>query len=434
MTRYPMDRHAPSLYHVYGSVSHTALTSPTTKPSSSSTTGGGGSTRGQSWTHYGATPGGQKRKGVTSVWGWLGVGVDRFPGSSGSSWSVVADCVCRNVRLGRWALRNSLRNLLNMDRQKSTSLGALVLQTSVLALTIRYSRTEAVTGPRYLTSTAVVMSELLKLVVCLYMALCSASGQRVRGVWQDLTDVGEAVRTAIPAALYTLQNNLQFVAVSHLDAATFQVTYQLKILTTALFSVVFLGRQLDSLRWSSLVMLTAGVALVQLPDPSTGERQSGTGGSSVVGVAAVLAMCLSSGCAGVYFEKILKSSSQSIWAKNVQMAFVSVWLGVAGVVVTDGPRVAEQGFFQGYNTLTLIIILQQAVLGLIISMVMKYADNILKGFASAISIILTSFISCLLLQDLHLSCSFLMGTSIVLISALLYNVDREADKHTLHTV
>ena len=34
-------------------------------------------------------------------------------------------------------------------------------------------------------------------------------------------------------------------------------------------------------------------------------------------------------------------------------------------------------------------------------MVMKYADNILKGFASAISIILTSFISYIFLNDLQ---------------------------------
>jgi len=66
------------------------------------------------------------------------------------------------------------RNLLTMNRQKSASLGALVLQTSLLALTIRYSRTETVSGPRYLTSTAVVMSELIKLVACLYMVAHSS--------------------------------------------------------------------------------------------------------------------------------------------------------------------------------------------------------------------------------------------------------------------
>ncbi|KAK7508402.1 hypothetical protein BaRGS_00000641, partial [Batillaria attramentaria] len=331
---------------------------------------------------------------------------------------------------------DNYRNLMNMDRYKSASLGALVLQTSLLALTIRFSRTEEVSGPRYLTSTAVVVSEAIKLLASLYMVFITSRRKGPGAAWGDLLDMREAVKTVVPSGIYTFQNNLQFIAVSHLDAATFQVTYQLKILTTAVFSVMFLRRQLDSVRWAALVMLTVGVALVQLPRLVSCSPDSGvtcaigpgeeTGDrSTMVGLMAVLAMCLSSGFAGVYFEKILKSSSQSLWAKNVQMALSSVILGLLAVAWFDSSPVEEHGFFQGYNLLTVIIVLQQAVLGLIISLVMKYADNILKGFASAISIVLTTFISYILMHDLVPSCSFLIGTAVVMGSVLLYNVDRQ---------
>lgn len=44
-----------------------------------------------------------------------------------------------------------------------------------------------------------------------------------------------------------------------------QVTYQLKILTTALFSVSMLGKRLGLYQWLSLLLLMAGVTFVQVP-------------------------------------------------------------------------------------------------------------------------------------------------------------------------
>jgi UDP-sugar transporter A1/2/3 len=72
------------------------------------------------------------------------------------------------------------------------------------------------------------------------------------------------MKLMIPAALYTLQSNLLFIALSRLDAASYQITYQLKILTTALVSIFMLGKHIDLTKWISLVILTVGVSLAQV--------------------------------------------------------------------------------------------------------------------------------------------------------------------------
>ncbi len=50
----------------------------------------------------------------------------------------------------------------------------------------------------------------------------------------------ELLKVSVPSFLYVIQNNLLYLALSNLDAATYQVCYQLKILTTALFSATML--------------------------------------------------------------------------------------------------------------------------------------------------------------------------------------------------
>ena len=51
----------------------------------------------------------------------------------------------------------------------------------------------------------------------------------------------ETLRLGVPAACYTVQNNLLYLAVTHMSAAGSQVLYQSKTLSTALFSVTILS-------------------------------------------------------------------------------------------------------------------------------------------------------------------------------------------------
>ncbi|XP_042283507.1 solute carrier family 35 member A3b isoform X1 [Thunnus maccoyii] len=311
-------------------------------------------------------------------------------------------------------------------RLKYMSLGVLVLQTTSLVLTMRYSRTLKEDGPRYLASSAVVSAEVLKILACTLLVL-SENNFSLRAMNQLLKEeiVNKSVETmklAIPAGIYTLQNNLLYVALSNLDAATYQVTYQLKILTTALFSVSMLGKKLGLYQWLSLLFLMAGVTLVQWPTESEvdSEQKVLSAGSQFVGLMAVLMACVSSGFAGVYFEKILKETKQSVWVRNIQLGLFGFVFGFLGMIIYDGQRVRESGMFQGYNTITCTVVVLQALGGLVIAVVIKYADNILKGFATSLSIILSTLISYFLLEDFNPTSMFFLGAMLVIAATFLY--------------
>jgi len=86
----------------------------------------------------------------------------------------------------------------------------------------------------------------------------------------------------------------------------------------------------------------------------------------------------------------------------------------------DAKEVIENGLFQGYDTVVVLIVLIQAFGGLMVAVAVKYADNILKVFATSISIIVSSIFSYLVLDDLTAGTLFFIGTVLVLTSTVLY--------------
>ncbi|XP_059188252.1 UDP-galactose translocator isoform X2 [Centropristis striata] len=314
-------------------------------------------------------------------------------------------------------------------RLKYISLAVLVVQNASLILSIRYVRT--LPGDRFFTTSAVVMAEILKVLTCLLIILLQKRFN-VKEVALFLFDsiviqYKDTLKLAVPSLIYTLQNNLQYIAISNLPAATFQVTYQLKILTTALFSVMMLRKTLSRVQWVSLLLLFGGVAIVQVQQE--GNKEASVSDSSnqnySAGLVAVVISCLSSGFAGVYFEKILKGSSASVWVRNVQLGIFGTALGMLGLWWNDGAAIAERGFLFGYTDMVWCVIFNQAFGGLLVAVVVKYADNILKGFATSFSIIVSTVLS-IYLFGFHVDLLFTAGAGLVIGAVYMYSLPKAA--------
>jgi len=329
--------------------------------------------------------------------------------------------------IGKSGLRtDSAMNKAN--EKKSTmirriALFVLVIQGSMVVICMRYSRIPQQGVEPYRPTTAVACTEFLKILIASLVVLWTEK-HPVEHMYEEIfVNWRMTLKVGIPAFLYTIQNNLLYFALSELDASVYQVLYQVKLLTTAIFSVFLLGRSFSLTRWLSLGLLAIGVAVVQLSG-NAGENEDGVSlHMSTQGVLALFVAACLSGLAGVWFEKMLKESKVSLWMRNVQLGAFSLMFSLLSVQ-SENWNGNTRPFFTGYEPIVMLVIFIGACGGLLVAVVMKYADNILKGFALSISIILTSVISYLLPDfDFQPSVLFLFGTAIVLFATFVYNTE-----------
>lgn len=108
---------------------------------------------------------------------------------------------------------------------KYISLFVLVIQSTSLVLIMRYSR--MMDGPRYLSSTAVVLAECVKFITCFILVAYGNNWQLLPFLKELKVEIvdkyTETLKVCVPSLLYTVQNNLLYLALTNLDAATYQV-------------------------------------------------------------------------------------------------------------------------------------------------------------------------------------------------------------------
>ncbi|KAM8846742.1 CMP-sialic acid transporter isoform 1-T1 [Synchiropus picturatus] len=303
-------------------------------------------------------------------------------------------------------------------------LTVMTLVAATYTVALRYTRTMSSAG-LYFSTTAVCLTEVIKLILSLGM-LAKETGHpsRLKNALVEhvIFSPKELLKLSVPSVVYAIQNNMAFLALSNLDAAVYQVTYQLKIPCTALCTVLMLNRSLSRLQWFSVFMLCAGVTLVQWKPAEATKVQIEQ--NPVLGFTAIAIAVLCSGFAGVYFEKVLKSSDTSLWVRNIQMYLSGIVVTLIGVLVTDGENVLEKGFFFGYTPWVFFVIFLASVGGLYTSVVVKYTDNIMKGFSAAAAIVLSTVAS-VMLFGLQITITFASGAAMVCVSIYLYGLPKQ---------
>ena len=262
---------------------------------------------------------------------------------------------------------------------------------------------------------------------------------------REALEVKDLLKMCVPAFLYLIQNNLMYLALTNLSVPLYEVANQGKILATAVCGFWIMGRSLTVRQTSALFLLASGIVIAQLADygqkvskDHVDEGQQ----SRLLGLIAMFISCFTSGLAGVYFEWMLKtgggssesSSSKStassttdpgqspkekvqksVYVRNMQLALPS--LLISSPILFQ--RKSLLSLYQGYDWLVWLIISSQAMTGLLIAFVMKYADSTVKVMAVSLSVIVASGLSSLMLGE-SVNVIFMIGAIMVVSAQFVY--------------
>ena len=283
------------------------------------------------------------------------------------------------------------------------------------------------------------VGEMLKGVFCLYMVLRDMRVRSAKSEEEAELDTREepnglsavtrrltltSAPMAVPALIFLAMNLLSFVSLRRISASAFTLIQQSKLIFTAVLSRILLGKTLSYVRWRALGTLLCAVLIIcyetrPLPPPtcapagaSGGERSVSSAGRGlsvgtpppgpstdeelthlassqraadyVVGVTAVGLEAALSGFSNVYFERVLKSTSLSLWERNVQLAGYSLLIYVP-MALSVHPNLLH-----GWSALTWITAFLGALGGILIGLVINYMDSISKNLALSVAIVLTA--------------------------------------------
>jgi UDP-sugar transporter A1/2/3 len=189
-----------------------------------------------------------------------------------------------------------IKRFLYIISPKWLSLLGFMIQSSLVILILKSSNIYSnisIGAKSHIISTTVVITEILKLIlssIACYVIDSNMNYMKFKHILIiALTeDSGDCLKLFVPAFLYTIQNNLQYIIE---EAPLFLVLYNLKIITTAIFYSTLLSRRLSTREWSAIALLAMGVSMVESSQLDIVPHHA----SDVIGILSVIIACLTSG-------------------------------------------------------------------------------------------------------------------------------------------
>lgn len=249
-------------------------------------------------------------------------------------------------------------------------------------------------GYKYDYATVPFLAEVFKLLVSsliLWRECQTSPSPRITTEWKTVR------LFPIPSIIYLIHNNVQFATLTYVDTSTYQIMGNLKIVTTGILFRLFLRRKLSTLQWMAIVLLAVGTTTSQVKGCGEASCDSVFTAPIQGYLFGVLSACLSAS-AGVYTEYLMKKNNDSLYWQNIQLYTFGAIFNMAKLLLDDFRGGFEKGpwwqrLFDGYSITTWMVVLNLGSTGLLVSWLMKYADNIVKVYSTSMAMLLTMVLS-----------------------------------------
>jgi hypothetical protein len=313
-------------------------------------------------------------------------------------------------------------------------------------------------GLAYNTASAMVFIEAFKILVCLGMEQYQGDAYRAeKGEARKTSNLQGWLVYAVPGFLYAVENNLKIPATVYLHPHVFALFNNSKVIFAAIGMVILLGKRFSVLQWMSMALLGMSLCIAKvqmiLPLPvgceemaASDNKEDVNAGLFFFGILLVLGASMLSGLAGVSNELLLKKRDKDVglWRKNIWTYQWGVIFNSFGLVTSylfggdstdsdSGSLLYE--FFRGYDFWVWAMIFVTALLGISVSMIMKYFDNVVKCFGGSL-ILYSTTIASMVIFGSKVDAGFVLGLMTYSVSSYFYagNHNAKLDKYAQYEV
>eukprot|EP00232_Nephroselmis_pyriformis_P020871 CAMPEP_0182864744 /NCGR_PEP_ID=MMETSP0034_2-20130328/7324_1 /TAXON_ID=156128 /ORGANISM="Nephroselmis pyriformis, Strain CCMP717" /LENGTH=493 /DNA_ID=CAMNT_0024997007 /DNA_START=222 /DNA_END=1699 /DNA_ORIENTATION=+ len=236
----------------------------------------------------------------------------------------------------------------------------------------------------------------------------------------------QAMRTnwllMVPALLYAINNYLKFVMQLYFKPATVKMLGNLKVLTIAILLKLVMKRTFSLIQWEALYLLIVGITINQLAckpqNMGANPANANDANASILAWTYTLMSVTIPSAASVYNEFALKKNyDTSVHLQNFFMYFYGAAFNLMGLCLTAmmGGLGNGRHIFSGHTSMTLVLVANNAMQGILSSFFFKFADTILKKYSSTVATVFTGLMSAAFFGH-QLTINFCIGVSIVFVS------------------